>query len=294
MRVMEIAQTAQVKSVAVRSACAVMLACGLAFGSVVAQPDPAFADTDDGANTTLQERADSSVELHDNIRLTDLGSNKIQVELTDALTASTVSVQLGALNAAGASLAGCTFAFTPEALALPTCHALESGDDVALVVSNGINAISTASDDFVLGTLTVPSGTAKVAMNRLTYIGAGGGQGENSANAAGPNLGELVLVTLPDGSGDGNTNTNTSGNTNASGNTNTNVSTNTSGNVNANTSGNANTADKNNTNVGGNTSNKKLSQTGDGLLSDASALLLIAGAAALVAGAILFLRRKRG
>lgn len=292
MRVMEIAQTAQVKSVAVRSACAVMLACGLAFGSVVAQPHTAFADTDDGANTTLQERADSSVELHDNIRLTDLGSNKIKVELTDALTASTVSVQLGALNAAGASLAGCTFAFTPEALALPTCHALESGDDVALVVSNGINAISTASDDFVLGTLTVPSGTAKVAMHRLTYIGAGGGQGENSANAVGPNLGELVLNAPPDGSGDGNTNT--SGNTNASGNTNTNVNTNTSGNVNANTSGNANTADKNNTNVGGNTSNKKLSQTGDGLLSDASALLLIAGAAALVAGAILFLRRKRG
>lgn len=163
-------------------ACAVALACGLAGGSVAAEPHVAFAEQagDDARAVaddpvTAQESQPSVVVADGNARLTKLTDATVLVELLQAQARTSASVKLGALDAQGNALGGCTFAFTPEALALASCHAVSHDDLLTVVVSNGTDAIAADSDRFVLGTLTVPADTARVAVLGMEGVTTSGG-----------------------------------------------------------------------------------------------------------------------
>lgn len=294
-------------------ACAVALACGLAGGSVAAEPHVAFAEQagDDARAVaddpvTAQESQPSVVVADGNARLTKLTDATVLVELLQAQARTSASVKLGALDAQGNALGGCTFAFTPEALALASCHAVSHDDLLTVVVSNGTDAIAADSDRFVLGTLTVPADTARVAvlgmegvttsggvdsvpgsddvddaLSMLPGDGPGGdGDPDDSQGPAGPGDADDTQKpggpdgSTPPGSGDGNADGagGTGGGSGSSG------------------GSNGGSGSSGGTAQGG---KSNLPRTGDGQVVDASALLLIAGAAALTACVVLFFRRGR-
>lgn len=295
-------------------ACAAALACGLAWGSVAAAPHVAYAEQagDDARAVaddpvTAQESQPSVVVADGNVRLTKLTDATVLVELLQAQARTSASVKLGALDAQGNALGGCTFAFTPEALALASCHAVSHDDLLTVVVSNGTDAIAADSDRFVLGTLTVPANTARVAVlgmegvttsggvdsvpgssdvdDALSMLPSGGPGGDDdpddSQDPAGPGDADDTQKpgdpdgSTPPGSGDGNADgAGGTGGGSGSG----------SGGSNGGSGSSGGTAQ-------GGKSN--LPRTGDGQVVDASALLLIAGAAALTACVVLFFRRGR-
>ncbi len=303
-------------------ACAVALACGLAWGSVAAAPHVAFAEqAGDDARVvaddpvTAQEPQPSAVVADGNVRLTKLTDATVLVELLQAQARTSASVKLGALDAQGNALGGCTFAFTPEALALASCHAVSHDDLLTVVVSNGTDAITADSDRFVLGTLTVPADTARVAvlgmegvttsggvdsvpgpddaddaLSMLPGDGPGGdGDPDDSQDPAGPGDADDTQKpggpdgSTPPGSGDGNGGAQGDGNADGAGGTG-------GGSGNGPGGSNGGSGSSGGTAQGG---KSNLPRTGDGQVVDASALLLIAGAAALTACVVLFFRRGR-
>lgn len=296
-----------------RSVAAGALVLGLAFGSFgTMMPQVAFADTDAGARTQVQD-ADASVLVGDGtVRLTKLGSSSVLVELMRADAQSAADVGLEARAADGQALPGATFAFTPEAEALPTHHVIANGNEVRVVVADGQQALSPDSAVFALGTLSLPADAAKVVVASLALMDQAGQETE-------PELGASAELVISAGSGDQPPNGDGSGNQDGNGNATNNGSGNTTnvippdGTLNGDGTGgvdgtggaqnttnppggtggiNGGTGTNGGSGGSGGTSNgKDLPQTGDGQLVDASALLLIGGAASLLAGAIIFFRR---
>lgn len=313
---MQIAEdTSTLRNAAGRCAAAAVLTFALALGSMGAFPVPALAETEGTLSTFVDEKAAPEVITVHSVQFTKTSKNTVLVSLTQATKDSAVSVELGALDKNGQQLDGCTFAFTDAAKALPTCHDIKRGLNWDLVVSNGIRPISADADVFDLGTLTVPEGTAKAAVHALVSIE--GTAGERIPATTADNLGELVMDAAlvpsdPDdpGSTDDPTNTDKPGNTDEPGNTDKPGNTTDPGNISDpgnvqnpggsgggttddgnGSQGSSNNGTKNNYVVKSNT--KKLPQTGDGQVIDASAMLFIAGGAALAAVAVLFFRKRR-
>lgn len=280
------------------------LACGLMMGAA-AMAQPAFADTDAGASSTVH--AESSVTVAEgNVMLTKQSSNTVLVALTDADDLRAADVGLEARSADGTALPGASFTFSAAAEALPTDHVIQNGAELRVVVSNGTGALS-PNASLELGAFTLPEGAVKVAVTRFVQIGTDGA--ENGAAISSDD--ELVMAdggitpppdegnTTPGGntSGPGGNVTDPDGNTTPPGGNASNVD----GSQNPGTSGGANGGTGSNGNNGGagggsngggsGSGNSNLPQTGDGQLMDISALLLIAAAAALIGGVILILRR---
>lgn len=280
-----------------------LTAIALAFGLTFAlTPAPAFAAEDGNAPTAVRAADEAATVADGSLRLTKLDDGTVLVELLGADQQSAVDVGLQARDAQGAALSGATFAFTPEAEALPTHHDVVNGAEVRLVVANGFSAISSDGGTFVLGTLSVPANTAKVSVSNFTQVDAAGSERTVTV----PESDSLVLGNVVVNPGDdpapGNT-SNTNTNTNTAANTGVNTSTNTATNTATNTSNsNSNTQTGNRPNIiqetvrptpttGVRATGMKLAQTSDAKLLDASALLLIGGAAALLAAVIIAFRR---
>lgn len=313
-------QTAKLSTLIGRCAVAGVLAFGIAFAGVagaVSTPQTAFADTDDGAATQVHATDEPVSITKDGVRLTKLTRNTVLVELTEANTLCAVDVGLEPRATDGQALEGARFSFTPEALALATHHDVANGAEIRVIVTNGMQPLSSDGGSFVLGELAVPEEASKVAFTKLVQVEEGGletGSGISPYNvlvldegsAPGPGEGD----TTNNGSGNATTNTGNTTDTGSMGNT-TNTGNGTpSGNPShaGNTSNTGGGSDNggsggstggsgnggaNNNGVGGTTSNgTNLPQTGDPQVLDASAFLLIGGAAALIAAVIILIRRK--
>ena len=268
------------------------LAFGLMMGAA-SVPQAAFADTDGGASSAVD--AESSVTVAEGkVMLTKQGDDAVLVALTDADNLRAADVGLEARSADGTALAGASFTFSPVAEALPTDHVVQNGAELRVVVSNGTGALSRDAS-LELGTFTLPEGAAKVAVTQFVQIGTDGAEGSATISPDD----ELVMAeggsTPPPDEGNtapgGNT-TNPGGNTTVPGGNTSDIggSQNPDGSGGAGNNGGAGSG-AGGANGGSGSGNSNLPQTGDGQLMDISALLLIAGAAALIGGVILILRR---
>ena len=285
------------------------LAFGLMMGAV-SVPQAAFADTDGGASSAVD--AESSVTVAEgNVTLTKQGDDAVLVALTDADNLRAADVGLEARSADGTALAGASFTFSPVAEALPTDHVVQNGAELRVVVSNGTGALSRDAS-LELGTFTLPEGAAKVAVTQFAQIGTDGAEGiatispddelvmAEGGSTPPPDEGNTAPggnTTVPGGNTTvpgGNT-TNPGGNTTVPGGNTSDIggSQNPDGSGGAGNNGNdgGTGSGAGGANGGSGSGNSNLPQTGDGQLMDISALLLIAGAAALIGGVNLILRR---
>lgn len=177
-----------------RLAVALALTFGLGFAWAGA---PAFT----GASVAFAEDAPlTALAANGQVKLTKLDDGSVLVELLNAHEVSTTSVGLEAQSANGASLAGCSFEFTPEAQALRVCHAVPNGNGLVLVVSNGRSMISADGNVFALGTLRLPEGAAKVTVTEHSTVNPS--DAEALTLGADGTLGSLLLAKAP-GTGDG-------------------------------------------------------------------------------------------